>query len=59
MISAIIPNALQTSIENASPFVTTIGVGFFVGVLIGYALKKVVLQNDTLVLRVRWYERQI
>ena len=30
------------SIENAGPFVTTIGAGFFVGVLIGYALKKVV-----------------
>lgn len=30
------------SIENASPFVATIGGGFFVGILIGYALKKVV-----------------
>jgi len=30
------------SIENAGPFVATIGGGFFVGILIGYALKKVV-----------------
>jgi uncharacterized membrane protein (Fun14 family) len=30
------------SIENAGPFVTTIGGGFFIGILIGYALKKVV-----------------
>ena len=30
------------SIENAGPFVATIGGGFFGGILIGYALKKVV-----------------
>jgi len=30
------------SIEYAGPFVVAIGVGFFVGILIGYALKKVV-----------------
>jgi uncharacterized membrane protein (Fun14 family) len=30
------------SIENAGPFITTIGGGFLVGILIGYALKKVV-----------------
>jgi uncharacterized membrane protein (Fun14 family) len=30
------------SIENAGPFVATIGGGFFAGILIGYALKKVV-----------------
>ena len=33
---------VKGSIENANQFVATIGVGFFVGVLIGYALKKVV-----------------
>jgi uncharacterized membrane protein (Fun14 family) len=30
------------SIENLSQFTTTIGGGFFVGILIGYALKKVI-----------------
>jgi uncharacterized membrane protein (Fun14 family) len=30
------------SIENAGPFVTTIGGGFHIGILIGYSLKKVV-----------------
>ena len=30
------------SIENAGPFVTTIGGGFLIGILIGYSLKKVV-----------------
>jgi uncharacterized membrane protein (Fun14 family) len=35
-------DAKHMSIENAGPFVTTIGAGFFVGILIGYALKKAV-----------------
>ena len=30
------------SIENLSQFTATIGSGFFVGILIGYALKKVI-----------------
>jgi uncharacterized membrane protein (Fun14 family) len=30
------------SIENAGPFVATIGGGFLVGILIGYSLKKMV-----------------
>ena len=30
------------NIENAGPFLATIGGGFFVGILIGYALKKIV-----------------
>ena len=28
--------------DNISTYATTIGVGFFVGILIGYALKKVI-----------------
>jgi uncharacterized membrane protein (Fun14 family) len=28
--------------DNISPYATTIGGGFFVGILIGYALKKVI-----------------
>jgi uncharacterized membrane protein (Fun14 family) len=35
-------DAEHLSIENAGPFIGTIGGGFFVGILIGYALKKVV-----------------
>jgi uncharacterized membrane protein (Fun14 family) len=42
LINTLIPIVLQTSIENIGAFVATIGLGFFVGVLIGYALKKVV-----------------
>ena len=34
-------NAKYMSIENVGPLITTIGGGFFTGVLIGYALKKV------------------
>ena len=35
-------DAKHMSIENACSFITTIGAGFFAGVLIGYALKKIV-----------------
>jgi uncharacterized membrane protein (Fun14 family) len=36
-----IEDAKHMIIENAGPFITTVGGGFFIGALIGYALKKV------------------